>query len=95
MKKNFKALIIMILALIVCIPMQTIVKASTVTNMAAKKDVVVSKAFTVNFNKVLNASTVNTTNIKVLSNDNNYIAIKVSLASSKKSVLVEPVRNYE
>jgi len=95
MKNIFKAFTIMILALIVCIPMQTIVKASTVTNMQAKKDVVVSKPWTVNFNKDLNASTVNTTNIKVLSDNNAYIEIKVSLASNNKSIVVEPVKNYE
>ena len=39
MKNILKAFTIMVLALIVCIPMQTIVKASTVTNMEAKKDV--------------------------------------------------------
>ena len=95
MRKVFKVFIIMILALIVCIPMQTIVNASTITNMAAKKDVVVSKIFTVSFNKTLNVSTVNTTNIKVISEGNTYIGIKVSLASSKKSVVVQPVKSYE
>ncbi|MBU3159528.1 N-acetylmuramoyl-L-alanine amidase [Clostridium frigoris] len=95
MKKIFKAFVIMILALVVCIPMQTIVKASTITNMESKKDVVISKPFTVSFNKVLNVSTVNTTNIKVLSDDNKYIEIKVSLAIGNKNVVVEPVENYE
>ena len=46
--------------------MQTIVKASTYTNMDSKKDVVVSKPWTVSFNKALSATTVNTTNIKVV-----------------------------
>ena len=95
MKNIFKALIIMFIALIVCIPMQTIVKASTVTNMDSKKDVVISKTWTVSFNKALNASTVNATNVKVLSDDNTYIETKVSLASDDKSLVVEPVNNYE
>ncbi|MBU3178901.1 N-acetylmuramoyl-L-alanine amidase [Clostridium estertheticum] len=95
MKKIFKTFVIMILALIVCIPMQTIVKASTVTNMDSKKDVVVSKPWTVSFNKVLSTTTVNTTNIKVLSEDGNYIDIKVSLANNNKNVVVQPVKEYE
>ncbi|MBU3214865.1 N-acetylmuramoyl-L-alanine amidase [Clostridium estertheticum] len=95
MKKIFKTFVIMILALIVCIPMQTIAKASTVTNMDSKKDVVVSKPWTVSFNKVLSTTTVNTTNIKVLSQDGNYIDIKVSLGNSNKNVVVQPVKDYE
>ena len=95
MKKILKTFVIMILTFIVCIPMQTIVKASTVTNMGAKKDVIVSKPWTVSFNKVLDASTVNTTNIKVMSNDNKYIDITVSLANANKNVVVKPVENYE
>ncbi|MCB2354923.1 N-acetylmuramoyl-L-alanine amidase [Clostridium estertheticum] len=95
MKKIFKTFVIMILALIVCIPMQTIAKASTVTNMDSKKDVVVSKPWTVSFNKVLSTTTVNTTNIKVLSQDGNYIDIKISLENNNKNVVVQPVKDYE
>ncbi|MCB2361717.1 N-acetylmuramoyl-L-alanine amidase [Clostridium estertheticum] len=95
MKQIFKTFVIMILALIVCIPMQTIVKASTFTSMDSKKDVSVSKPWTVSFNKALDSSTVNTTNIKVLSNENVYAEIKVSLGSDDKNIVVQPVNSYE
>ncbi|MBU3160080.1 N-acetylmuramoyl-L-alanine amidase [Clostridium frigoris] len=95
MKKIFKAFIIMILALIVCIPMQTMVQASTFTSMSSKKDVEVSKPWTVSFNKALSASTVNTTNIKVVDEDNNYIDITVALANSNKTVVTQPLKSYE
>lgn len=95
MKNIFKAFAIMILTFIVCIPMQTTAKASTVTNMSSKKDVVVSKPWTVSFNKALSTTTVNTTNIKVVGADSQYIVIKVSLANNNKNVVVEPVKNYE
>ena len=80
MKKIFKAFIIMILAFVVCIPMQTIVQASTFTSMSSKKDVEVSKPWTVSFNKALSLPTVNTTNIKVVDENNNNIDIKIGRA---------------
>ncbi|MPQ33594.1 hypothetical protein E4V42_19470 [Clostridium estertheticum] len=95
MKNILKAFVIIIITFIVCIPMKTIAKASTVTNMEAKKDVAVNKTWTVNFNKDLDATTVNTTNIKVLSDDNNYMEIKASLASNNQSLVVKPVKDYE
>ena len=95
MKNIFKAAIIMLLSFALCIPMQIIVKASTFTNMDSKKDVIVSKSWTVNFNMPLSATTVNTTNIKVVSENNNYIEIQVSLASGNKNIIVKPVKNYE
>jgi N-acetylmuramoyl-L-alanine amidase len=95
MKNIFKAFIIMILTFVLCIPMQIIVKASTYTNMNPKKDVVVSKPWTVSFNKPLSTTTVNTTNIKVVGENNKYIDIKVSLANNNKNVIVQSVKNYE
>ena len=95
MKNIFKAFIIMILTFALCIPMQIIVKASTYTDMGPKKDVVVSKPWTVSFNKSLSSTTVNTTNIKVVGENNNYIDINVSLANNNKNVIVSPVKNYE
>ncbi|MFT5873948.1 MAG: N-acetylmuramoyl-L-alanine amidase [Clostridium sp.] len=95
MKNIFKALIIMILTFAMSIPMQMIVKASTYTDMGTKKDVVVSKPWTVSFNKSLSYSTVNTTNIKVVGENNNYVDINVSLGSNNKNVIVSPVKNYE
>ncbi|MCB2298515.1 N-acetylmuramoyl-L-alanine amidase [Clostridium tagluense] len=95
MKNIFKTFIIMIVTFALCIPMQIIVKASTFTDMGSKKDVVVSKPWTVSFNKPLSATTVNTTNIKMVGENNEYIDIKVSLANSNKNVVVEPVKNYE
>lgn len=85
----------MILALVLSIPMQIIVKASTYTNMDSKKNVVVSKLWTVKFNKPLDATTVNITNIKVLGENNKYIDIKVSLANENKNVIVKSIKNYE
>ena len=93
MKNIFKAFIILIF--IVCIPMQTIVQASTSTNMEAKTDVATSKPWTVSFNKALSVPTVNTTNIKVVDEDNNYIDITVALANDNKTVIVQPVKNYD
>jgi N-acetylmuramoyl-L-alanine amidase len=95
MKYIFKAFLIMLLSFAICIPMQTIVKASTFTNMDDKKDVVASKPWTVNFSKALSSTTVNTTNIKVLSEDNDYIDIDVSLVNNNKSILVKPIENYK
>ena len=95
MKNIFKAIVIMILSFSLCIPMQIIVKASTYTNLGSKKDVVVSKPWTVNFNKPLSVPTVNTTNIKVIDENNKNIDIKVSLANNNKNVIVQAVKNYE
>ncbi|MBW9152924.1 N-acetylmuramoyl-L-alanine amidase [Clostridium estertheticum] len=95
MKKIFKAFIIMILALVVCIPMQTMVQASTFTSMSSKKDVAASKPWTVSFNKPLSLPTVNTTNIKVVDKDNNYIDITVDLTNNNKTVVAQPVKNYD
>ncbi|MCB2290174.1 N-acetylmuramoyl-L-alanine amidase [Clostridium sp. CS001] len=95
MKNIFKAFIIMILAFVLCIPMQIIVKASTYTNLGSKKDVVVTKPWTVSFNKPLSATTVNTTNIKVIGENNKYVDIKVSLANNNKDVIVQAIKNYE
>ncbi len=95
MKNTFKVFIIMILTFVFCMPMQIVVKASTFTNMDSKKDVVVSKPWTVSFNKPLSAATVNTTNIKVASENNVYIDIKVNLANNNKNVIVQAVKNYE
>ena len=95
MKNIFKAFAIIILAFLLCTPMQIIAKASTYTNMDSKKDVEVSKPWTVSFNKPLNAATVNITNIKVVSENNKYIDIKVSLTNNNKDVIVQAVKNYE
>ena len=95
MKNIFKAFVIMILTFILCIPMQIVVKASTYTNMDSKKDVEVSKSWALNFNKPLLATSVNTTNIKVVSENNKYVDIKVSLANNNKNLTVKPLKNYE
>ena len=95
MKNIFKAIIIMILTFALSIPMQKVVNASTYTNMGTKNDVVVSKPWTVSFNKSLSSTTVNTTNIKVVGESNNYIDINVSLVNNNKNVIVKPVKNYE
>lgn len=95
MKNIFKAFIFMILTFALCIPMQIIVKASTYTDMGTKKNVVVSKPWTVSFNKPLSSTTVNTTNIKVLGEDNKYIDVKLSLANNNKNVIVSPIKDYE
>jgi len=95
MKNIFKAFIIMILIFAMFIPMQIIVKASTYTDMGPKSDVVDSKAWTVSFNQPLSSTTVNTTNIKVVGENNENKDIKVSLANSNKNVIVEPINNYE
>src|SRR5659263_383177 len=95
MKNIFRAFVIMILTFVMCIPMQTIVKASTFTSIGTKKVVESSKPGTVCFNKALSATTVNTTNIKVIGEDNKYIDVKVSLANDNKNVVVQPVKNYE
>ncbi|MGV8981338.1 N-acetylmuramoyl-L-alanine amidase [Clostridium sp.] len=95
MKNIFKKFIIMILTFAFFTSMQTIVKASTYTDMGAKKNVVVSKQWTVTFNKPLSSDTVNTTNIKVVSENNNAIDINVSLANNNKNVIVQPANNYD
>lgn len=95
MKNIFKAIVIMILSFSLCIPMQIIVKASTYTNVGSKKDVVVNKPWTVYFNKPLSVPTVNTTNIKVIDENNKNIDIKVSLANNNKNVIIQAVKNYE
>lgn len=95
MKNIFKAFVIMGLAFVLSLPMQMVVKASTYTNMNSKKDVIVNKPWTVSFNKALSAGTVNTTNIKVIGEDNKYIDISVSLENGNKSVVVQSVKNYE
>ncbi len=56
---------------------------------------VVNKPWTVSFNKPLSLTTVNTTNIKVVDENNKYIDIKVSLANNNKNVIVNPIKNYE
>lgn len=95
MKKIFKTFIITILAFALFVPMQITVKASTYTDMGPKNDVVVSKPWTVSFNKALSVTTVNTENITVVGENNNYIPIKITLANSNKNVIVSPVKNYE
>jgi N-acetylmuramoyl-L-alanine amidase len=95
MRKVFKVSIIMILAFALYIPMQITVKASTYKDMASKKNVAVGKPWIVSFNKPLNANSVNTTNIKLVGESNKYIDIKVTLANGNKSVIVQPVKNYE
>jgi len=75
--------------------MQVIVKASTYTDLGIKKDVLISKSWTVNFNKPLSSTTINTTNIMVIGENNEYKDISVSLANSNKSVIVKPTTNYE
>ncbi|MBU3143562.1 N-acetylmuramoyl-L-alanine amidase [Clostridium sp. CF012] len=95
MKNIFKAFIIMILTFALFIPMQIVVKASTYTEMGPKNDVVLSKTWTVNFNKTLSSTTINTTNVKVIGENNNYIDINVGLANNNKSITVKPVKNYE
>ncbi|MBU3155820.1 N-acetylmuramoyl-L-alanine amidase [Clostridium estertheticum] len=95
MKKIFKVFIIMILAFVVSIPMQTMVQASTFTSMSSKKDVAANKPWSVSFNKALSLPTVNTTNIKVVDEDNNYIEITVVLTNNNKTVVAQPVKNYE
>ena len=95
MKNIFKAFAIMILTFALFIPMQTVVKASTYIDMGPKNNVVVSKPWTVSFNKPLSSTTVNTTNIKVVGENNNYIDINVSLTNANKNVVVSPVKNYE
>lgn len=95
MKNIFKAFIILIFSFVLCIPMQMIVKASTFTDMGPKKDVLVSKAWTVSFNKVLDSTTINTANIKVVGENNVTKEVKVSLANSNKNIIVQPINNYE
>ncbi|MGV8982452.1 N-acetylmuramoyl-L-alanine amidase [Clostridium sp.] len=95
MKNIFKAFMITILSITVCLHMQSIVKASTYTDLGLKKDVVISKSWTVNFNKALSSTTVNTTNIMVVGENNEHKDISVSLANSNKSVIVKPTTNYE
>jgi N-acetylmuramoyl-L-alanine amidase len=95
MKSSFKTIIIMIFIFILLIPMQTTVKASTFTSMDTKRDVVVTKPWTVSFNKSLSVSSVNNTNIKVVGEGNKSIEIKVILANGNKSVIVQPVGNYQ
>lgn len=95
MKNIFKTFIIVILTFTIFLPMQIIVKASTYTDMGHKNGVIVSKPWTVTFNKPLSAATVNNTNIKVVGENNNYIDINVSLANNNKNVIVKSVKNYE
>lgn len=95
MKNIFKALIFIILTVALSMPMQKIVKASTYTDMGTKSNVVVSKAWTVNFNKNLSSASVNNTNIVVIGQNNTYIDISVSLANNNKSIIVKPVNNYQ
>ncbi|MBU3188153.1 N-acetylmuramoyl-L-alanine amidase [Clostridium bowmanii] len=95
MKNIFKAFIIMILSFALCIPMQIIVKATTYTDMGDKENVVVSKPWTVSFNKSLSSTTVNTTNIKVVGGDNKNIDINVKLANNNKNVIVSPAKEYD
>ena len=95
MKNIFKTFIIMILAFELCIHTQIIAKASTYTNLDSKRDVVVTKLWTVSFNKTLSVTTVNTTNIKVIGQNNQYIDIKVSLSNNNKDIIVQPVKTYE
>jgi len=95
MKNIFKTFTIIILTFALFIPMQIVVKASTYIDMGTKNDVVVSKPWTVSFNKTLSSATVNTTNIKVVGESNNYIDVNVSLSNDNKKVIVSPVKNYE
>ncbi|MCB2298805.1 N-acetylmuramoyl-L-alanine amidase [Clostridium tagluense] len=95
MKNIFKSFLIVILTFALCIPMQIIVKASTYTDIGTKNNVVVSKPWTVSFNKSLSSNTVNTTNIKVLGEANKSIDVDVSLANNNKNVIVKPIKNYE
>ncbi|MBU3143226.1 N-acetylmuramoyl-L-alanine amidase [Clostridium sp. CF012] len=95
MKNIFKAFTIMILTFALFIPMQTTVKASAYVDMGPKNEVLVSKPWTVSFNKPLSPATVTNTNIKVVGENNSYIEVKVSLSSDNKKVTVSPVKNYE
>ncbi|MGH4139379.1 hypothetical protein [Clostridium sp.] len=55
MKNIFKTFTIMILTFALFISMQTIVKASTYGDVGAKENVIVSKQWTVAFNKSLSS----------------------------------------
>lgn len=57
--------------------------------------VIVDKILTVSFDKQLKESTVNTQNVVVSDSINKNIAVKVSLDSSKKVILIEPVKKYD
>ena len=95
MKNIFKAIIFMIFTFALFIPMQITVKASTFASISPKSNVVLAKPWTVSFNKPLSATSVNTTNIKVVGEGNKYIEVKVALANANKNVVVQPVKNYE
>ena len=95
MKNIYKVIIFMIFAFALFIPMQSTVKASTFVSMDNKVNVLVTKPWTVSFNKPLSATTVNATNIKVVGEGNKYIEVKVELANANKSVVVQPIKNYE
>jgi len=95
MKNIFKAFTIMILTFALFIPMQIVVKASTYVDMGPKNDVVVSKPWTVSFNKPLSPTTVTGANVKVVGENNTNIDVNVSLANDNKNVIVSPVNNYE
>jgi N-acetylmuramoyl-L-alanine amidase len=94
-KNMYKAIIITILSFALSIPMQIIVKASTYKDMGTKSNVILSKEWTVNFNKNLSADSVNVKNVVVIGDNNSYIDISVSLVNNNKSIIVKPVENYE
>jgi N-acetylmuramoyl-L-alanine amidase len=95
MKIFFKAITIMIFTFAISMQIQINVKAGTVASVNTKKDVLVGKHWTVSFNKPLSASSVNTTNIKLVGESNKYLDIKVTLSNGNKNVIIQPLKNYE
>jgi len=88
-------MIFLIFTSVLVISLQIIVKASTFASIDTKKDVVVGKNWTVSFNKPLSASSVNTTNIKLVGESNKYLDIKITLSNGNKNVTIQPLKNYE
>lgn len=95
MRKGLKKFAPLFLALLIALP--SISKANTIINYDEKDrraSVDVNKVWKLKFNRELDSSTVNSTNVYVEDESNNRISTSVSLSSDKKTILITPYSNY-
>lgn len=95
MGKAVKKIAPLFLALFISLP--GIGKAATVVDYDVKDksaSVEVNKVWKLKFNKELNSSTVNSTNIYVEDESNNKVYTTVSLSSDNKTITITPHSNY-
>lgn len=96
MKKvtNFFILIFTLL-FIACTARFNSVQAKDYNELPLKRGVNIDKEWTIKFNETIDLKTVNTSNIRVVDENNKKIQVKLRLNRDKKSINVESIKKYE